>query len=317
MNKGKNNINPNLSSSSSSSTTSADINLSSNDIHNNNCKTLTKNNNPQKNFDEDSSCILIDITASVLNVEPRRIYDVVNILESIDVVSRRRKKTYTWNGTDHLPLVFARLQRHAASLWPHDAHQNQITITDFNINISNNEERQQHMQYLKPHETKNSLSKLTQSFLQIFLVGIKVVSLPFAVRKLSLCDNNNDDTVVDLDDDDAISVNSKRSHSSNTPDLKKDKSKFKTKLRRLYDIANCMSSLGIISKVDPNHSPTTKGDSSTTSNNSTGNGPQSFTWSYHLSPTDLPQVLLLHHPSYSSDNAIATTTHSTSTSTSS
>lgn len=48
------------------------------------------------------SDICIDQTAKQLNVQRRRIYDVVNILESVDVVARRKKNCYIWHSTSRL-----------------------------------------------------------------------------------------------------------------------------------------------------------------------------------------------------------------------
>ena len=48
--------------------------------------------------DERSSEILLDASAERLGIARRRIYDIVNILESIGVVSRLSKNTYSWNG---------------------------------------------------------------------------------------------------------------------------------------------------------------------------------------------------------------------------
>ena len=42
--------------------------------------------------------VLLDEAGVTLGVERRRIYDIVNILEAMDIVSRKAKNLYTWHG---------------------------------------------------------------------------------------------------------------------------------------------------------------------------------------------------------------------------
>ena len=57
----------------------------------------------------ESPAISIDYSATLLGVERRRIYDIINILESVCVVKRRCKNTYDWCGTGGLRDVFRKL----------------------------------------------------------------------------------------------------------------------------------------------------------------------------------------------------------------
>ena len=43
-------------------------------------------------------------------VEKRRIYDIVNVMEALDAMSKHTKSFYVWNGLDHLPRLMAELR---------------------------------------------------------------------------------------------------------------------------------------------------------------------------------------------------------------
>ena len=70
--------------------------------------------------------VSLDAAATALSVERRRIYDVTNILEALDIVSRRTKNQYTWHGTAYLHATIARLRESAL----YDAGRRGETLTE-------------------------------------------------------------------------------------------------------------------------------------------------------------------------------------------
>lgn len=220
--------------------------------------------------------VFIDQLANQLAVERRRIYDVVNILESLRIVIKKGKNAYHWMGTEHLPFMFAILQHDAIYDHAEDAYEMGVISTkpsDEEIHAAK-----------ANHDSKESksLSRLSQLFLRCYLVGHVTLSLPQASDKI-----HGEETSMD----DLAALGSKnRGEVPSDPKLFQQAAArgLKTRIRRLYDIANVFMSMGLLEKVDEKTMGllTKVGEK----NMPLDSRRPRFSWVYHFSAQDIARV---------------------------
>lgn len=238
------------------------------------------------------SVIIVDNAAVDLGVERRRIYDVVNILESISLVEKKQKNTYSWMGMDHLDGMFCDLQAKAILDYPQDAKKHLGLEDETENTLSSNQLNHYHQHSKKENK---SLAKLSQEFLQVFLVGFGTLSLPEASDKIQGTTSMAE--LVAMGGGARVKATEAEGDTpipgpepGLEPDAREIKAAaargLKTKIRRLYDIANVFLSVGLLKKVD---------------NVDTSRRPN-FAWSYKLSARDLYK---LHQKSMQMQSLVA------------
>ncbi|GIX87303.1 transcription factor E2F7 [Caerostris extrusa] len=145
--------------------------------------------------DKESKIIVsLDDVCSKLDVERRRLYDIVNVFESVDMLKKEAKNKYKWFGQTYLKSALYKIKLAAE-------HENVLAKLKFVF------------------KKEKSLAIMSQRFLMLFLVSSsKVISLGVAAKVL------------------------------NGFQKTERSAQIKTQIRRLYDIANVLSSIGIIQK---------------------------------------------------------------------
>ena len=199
------------------------------------------------NRDNNGTVIEIMQVADHLGVKRRRIYDVINILESIDIVCRVKENTYRWHGKDNLPRFFAELQR--AGLEEQANRQAVAAAAAAAVAAQGGPEAPPAAAL--PAKTKG-MAQTCQRLVQIFLVsGRTDIGLNEAAEEV----------LGPLSPDEE--ANAQRA--------------MKTKVRRMYDIANVLQAIGILRKEN-------------VGSTSLQNKP-SFRWTFEVPPSEMAQYL--------------------------
>ncbi|XP_006882616.1 PREDICTED: transcription factor E2F7 [Elephantulus edwardii] len=193
---------------------------------------------PSYPLSTEKTTISLDEVAVSLGVERRRIYDIVNVLESLQLVSRVAKNQYGWHGRHSLAKTLRNLQRLGEEQKYEEQmaqlQQKELDLVEYKFgerkkDVYLDSQDQHVLDFSEPDYPSSSANSrkdkslriMSQKFVMLFLVSkTKIVTLDVAAKILI-------------------------EESQDTP----DQSKFKTKVRRLYDIANVLTSLALIKKV--------------------------------------------------------------------
>lgn len=169
--------------------------------------------------------IELDDAAGKLGVERRRMYDVVNILESIGIIARKGKNQYSWKGLGEVSGILDELKEEGLEekFKYSGVFCNSVKVSKDNENrvsssLKTNSEDYSTASSRSDNRRDKPLVRLTQSFIKLFLcLDVDSILIDDAAKAL-LGDGH-------------------------------DTRALRTKIRRLYDITNAFSSMNLIEKI--------------------------------------------------------------------
>ncbi|XP_049808456.1 uncharacterized protein LOC126251834 [Schistocerca nitens] len=183
--------------------------------------------------------ISLDQAAAQLHTERRRLYDIINVLESLQMASKIGKNSYQWFGNQQLLTTLAELKGMAEEM----GYQKKVKAMQKLCYCSPRYQEKElpltpNSQQADGNRDERSLGVLCQKFLMLFLVSDEgdLVNLEVAARVVLA--GSESETASDMEDVIPLHVG-----------MGMGSTQLKAKARRLYDIANVLSSLKLIQKV--------------------------------------------------------------------
>ena len=199
--------------------------------------------------------ISLDEVCSTLGVERRRIYDIVNVLEAVEIVVRKGKNKYAWFGVSRLPSAIEKIEKFGAKSFDIKLPERlSLQVSEPSLPIQTNDTDVVNGVKTKANNDADDADPTNEASTSKAAAGKKETSerreksLSLMTQKFITLFMEAKDGVLSLEDAAAAMLMSEGdTDAKTTGDF--NEIEVKKKIRRLYDIANILSSLRLLSKI--------------------------------------------------------------------